>query len=105
MASRRARRLDEVAGRGDVTKDRPRDRFTKRRTRCLMYLIAPGGTAMTVDARTFVNVLHADGPDAERAGKLELYGQFVGDWETDIITHAPDGALHRGHGEIHFGWV
>lgn len=60
---------------------------------------------MTVDARTFVNVLHADGPDTERAGKLGLYGQFVGDWETDIITHAPDGARHRGQGEIHFGWV
>ena len=60
---------------------------------------------MTVDARTFINVLHANGPDAERAGKLGLYGQFVGDWETDIITHASDGTRHRGHGEIHFGWV
>lgn len=60
---------------------------------------------MTDDARTFINVLHADGPDAERAGKLGLYGQFVGDWETDIITHAPDGARHRGQGEIHFEWV
>ena len=60
---------------------------------------------MTDDARTFINVLHADGPAPERAGKLDLYGQFVGDWETDIITHAPDGARHRGCGEIHFGWV
>jgi hypothetical protein len=57
------------------------------------------------DPRTFINVLHAKGPAAERADKLGLYGQFVGDWETEIITHAPDGARHSGHGEIHFGWV
>lgn len=57
------------------------------------------------DVRTFMDVLHADGPAADRAVKLGLYGQFVGDWQTDIITHAPDGARHDGHGEIHFGWV
>ena len=57
------------------------------------------------DAGTFIDVLHANGPAAERADKLGLYGQFVGDWETDIITHALDGARHPGHGEIHFGWV
>jgi hypothetical protein len=57
------------------------------------------------DTGTFMTVLHADAPAADRAGKLGLYGQFVGDWETEIITHAPDGARHQGHGEIHFGWV
>jgi hypothetical protein len=30
------------------------------------------------DARAFTDVLHASGP-AERADKLGLYGQFVGD--------------------------
>jgi hypothetical protein len=57
------------------------------------------------DARTFITVLHADAAAADRAGKLGLYGQFVGDWETDIITHAPDGERHQGQGAIHFGWV
>ena len=57
------------------------------------------------DSRTFITVLHADAPAVDRAEKLALYGQFVGDWETDIITHAPDGARHEGRGEIHFGWV
>jgi hypothetical protein len=57
------------------------------------------------DARTFMTVLHADAPAADRAGKLALYGQFVGDWEAEVITHAPDGVRHQGHGEIHFGWV
>ncbi len=60
---------------------------------------------MTVDTQTFLDVLHADAPAPDRAGKLALYGQFVGDWDTDIITHAPDGTCHRGHGAIHFGWV
>ena len=38
------------------------------------------------DAWTFIDVLHANGPAADHADKLGLYGQFVGDWETDIIT-------------------
>jgi hypothetical protein len=34
-----------------------------------------------------------------------LYGQFVGDWDTDIVTCTADGILHQGQGEIHFGWI
>jgi hypothetical protein len=52
-----------------------------------------------------IEVLHADGPAADRAERLALYGQFVGDWDTDIVTHAPDGTRHQGQGEIHFGWI
>lgn len=40
-----------------------------------------------------------------RAGDLELYGRFVGDWDTDIVAYTPDGVLHQGQGEIHFGWI
>jgi hypothetical protein len=57
------------------------------------------------NARTFIAVLQAGAAAGDRTEKLALYCQFVGDWETDIITHAPDGARHQGHGEIHFGWV
>ncbi|HEV2111357.1 MAG TPA: hypothetical protein VGT99_08385 [Gammaproteobacteria bacterium] len=53
----------------------------------------------------FSKVLHAAGPAAEHADKLALYGQFVGDWDADIVTYTPDGARHEGQGEIHFGWV
>ena len=53
----------------------------------------------------FVSVLHADGPAADRAEKLDLYAWLIGDWEADIITHARDGTRHEGQGEIHFGWV
>jgi hypothetical protein len=49
--------------------------------------------------------LLADGPAPDRAEKLDLYGQFVRNWDADIVTYSPDGASHRGHGEIHFGWV
>jgi hypothetical protein len=49
--------------------------------------------------------LHAEGPAPERAEALNLYGQFVGDWDADIVTYTPDGLRHQGQGEIHFGWV
>jgi len=52
-----------------------------------------------------ISVLHASGPAADRAEALALYGQFVGDWNTDIMTYAPDGAQYCGQGEIHFGWI
>lgn len=57
------------------------------------------------DASNLVAALHADAPAADRVDRLQLYGRFIGDWETDIITHAPDGARHEGQGEIHFGWI
>jgi hypothetical protein len=50
-------------------------------------------------------VLHAGGPTPQHAEALKLYGQFVGDWETDIVTYTPDGGRHQGEGEIHFGWI
>jgi hypothetical protein len=56
-------------------------------------------------ASGFAAALHASGPAADRAEALALYGRFVGDWEADIVTHAPDGGRHQGKGEIHFGWV
>jgi hypothetical protein len=52
-----------------------------------------------------ISLLHADGPAPERAEALKLYGQFIGDWDSDIITYTSDGTRHQGHGEIHFGWV
>jgi hypothetical protein len=52
-----------------------------------------------------MTLLHAAGPAPERAEALKLYGQFVGDWDADIVTYTPDGVRHQGQGEIHFGWV
>jgi hypothetical protein len=50
-------------------------------------------------------VLHASEADPERAEALKLYGRFVGDWDTQVIAHGPDGARYDSSGEIHFGWV
>ena len=52
-----------------------------------------------------IAALRADGPAPDRAEELNLYGQFIGDWDADIATYTPDGVRHQGQGEIHFGWV
>jgi hypothetical protein len=49
--------------------------------------------------------LHADGPAADRAAKMDLYGWMVGDWEMDYVFHQPDGSKREGKGSIHSGWV
>jgi hypothetical protein len=54
---------------------------------------------------SFVDALHAAGPAPDRADKMGLYGWLIGDWEMDTVVHADDGTTHRGHGEIHVGWV
>ena len=53
----------------------------------------------------FIEALHSDGPAADRADKMQLYGRFVGDWEMDSVYHLPDGTTRKGQGEIHFGWA
>jgi hypothetical protein len=60
---------------------------------------------MNIASNELISVLHAETPAADRADKLQLYGRFIGDWETKIIAHDPDGARHEGSGEIHFGWI
>jgi hypothetical protein len=60
---------------------------------------------MNAHANDFPGVLHANGPDLARAAELQLYGQFVGDWDTEVIVHDGAGVRHRSTGEIHFGWV
>ncbi len=49
--------------------------------------------------------LHSDCPAADRAGKLSLYGRFVGDWTMDVLAFEPDGTTRRATGSIHFGWI
>ena len=60
---------------------------------------------MNIASNELISVLHAERPAADRADKLQLYGRFIGDWETKIIAHDPDGARHEGSGEIHLGWI
>ena len=58
---------------------------------------------MSVSA--FLDALGADGPATDRAGKMDLYGQFVGSWTLDVTQFADDGTPRRRRGEWHFGWV
>ena len=55
--------------------------------------------------RSFDTALHAEGPAADRAGKMQLYGWLIGNWEMDATVHADDGTTHKGQGQIHFTWV
>ena len=53
----------------------------------------------------FLDALGADGPSADRAGKMDLYGRFVGSWDLDVRQFSEDGRELRRAGEWHFGWA
>jgi hypothetical protein len=56
-------------------------------------------------SQSFVQVLHANGPDSALAPQLQLYSWLVGRWDMDVTTILEDGTTHQGRGEIHAGWV
>jgi hypothetical protein len=58
-----------------------------------------------VTASAFLDALGADGAAADRAGRMDLYGRFVGSWELDVVQIAQDGSQRRRKGEWHFGWA
>jgi hypothetical protein len=53
----------------------------------------------------FLAALHADGPAADRAGSMDLYGWLVGSWELDVTGFLDSGSVRRRPGEWHFGWA
>lgn len=53
----------------------------------------------------FLDALGADGPSADRIGKMDLYGRFVGSWDLDVRQFSDDGCERRRAGEWHFGWA
>jgi hypothetical protein len=40
-----------------------------------------------------IEALRSNGPHPELAAKLQLFGQFVGSWEVEIINYRPDGSV------------
>jgi len=52
-----------------------------------------------------IEALHASGPHLELADKLQLFGQFIGSWDVDVVNYLPDGSRRAMAGEWHFGWV
>ncbi len=47
----------------------------------------------------FLHALGAEGPAADRAGKMDLYGRFVGSWDLDVRQFSEDGKERRRAGE------
>ena len=61
------------------------------------------GTSLSVAQE--IQGLGASGPTPEWALKMMLFGQFVGDWECDVVLIQPDGSKVNGSCEWYFGWV
>jgi hypothetical protein len=54
---------------------------------------------------SLAQLLFADGPAADRADKMGLYGWLIGAWDMDAVIHQDDGQTHTGRGRICFGWA
>lgn len=52
-----------------------------------------------------IEVLQASEPLSESAEKLQLFGQFVGGWDAEVVNYKPDGTAQTVEVEWHFGWV
>jgi hypothetical protein len=52
-----------------------------------------------------LKALSADGPAADRADAMMLYGQFVGSWDIAVTEYRADGSTQKRRGEWHFDWV
>ena len=58
---------------------------------------------MTTDGLS--EALHVDGPAGPGAGRMRLYGQFVGSWDVTWAGLTDDGRAVTSRGEMHVGWV
>jgi hypothetical protein len=70
------------------------------------HFVMPASSIAAALLTASIVALHTDGPAADRADKMALYGRFVGRWEMASVIHNEDGTTRAGpRGEIHFGWV
>jgi hypothetical protein len=53
----------------------------------------------------FAAALHSDGPAADRADAMQLYGRFIGAWDGDLWFVDPEGNEYNVSAEVQFGWV
>jgi len=54
-----------------------------------------------METDTMIDALRASGPRPDLAGRLMLFGQFVGGWEVDITNYGTDGTATRPGGRAH----
>jgi hypothetical protein len=52
-----------------------------------------------------IGALAATGPHPHWAEKLNLFGQFVGEWAVSIVYYPAEGGERRMEGEWLFGWA
>ena len=64
-----------------------------------------GGVDGTRPDAGLIQALHVSGPVGDHAGKLMLFGRFVGSWHLDWTGTGADGQPAAVSGELHFGWV
>jgi hypothetical protein len=50
-------------------------------------------------ASHLIDALTADGPAADRAGRMELYGWLIGSWDLDVTRFLNDGSKRQRSGE------
>lgn len=77
----------------------------KRNTVLMAIGLSLAATALAKPRQSGIRGLNANGPAHEYADKMMLFGQFVGDWEFDLVSIRPDGTRLKGSGEWHFGWA
>ncbi|HTC11554.1 MAG TPA: hypothetical protein VK726_22550 [Acetobacteraceae bacterium] len=54
---------------------------------------------------SYLDALRADGPAADRANAMDLYGWLIGDWALEVSEFLADNTTLTRPGEWHFGWV
>ncbi|MER8433269.1 hypothetical protein [Mesorhizobium caraganae] len=54
---------------------------------------------------TFLTALGSEGPPADRAKDMDLYGWLIGSWDMATVHRRNDGTVQKMDGECHFGWV
>ena len=64
-----------------------------------------GDAVLDEKVESMLSVLAAQGPAAEHAPQLMLYGQFVGAWQGTVVVYRQDGTRREESCEVSFGWV
>jgi hypothetical protein len=60
---------------------------------------------MLVAEVPLLKALHAEGPAADRAAQMMLYGRFVGSWAGTLSYRDADKVRREQSVDVHFGWV
>ena len=70
-----------------------------------LLLLLPLCAAASIQAST-LPFLIADAPDAQHADQLQLFAQFIGDWDLDYRMLNPDGSVSElGTGHWDYRWI